>query len=410
MNSIPKILALQESENCFQKNDKIYEKCCVIAYLYYLEDVEKYLQYFENVPEKIYIYVFSSRSEVLDRIKQLVREKTYLKSRETSALVLTLKENRGRDLSTLLVAAKDIVKEYEYFCFVHDKRPISPHLAEDTNTWCEELWENLLGSRKYIENILLTFESEKIGMALPPLPMGEYIDFWYNETWDLNKDNTIKLCKSLGIEDDSLFDNMPSSLGSCFWARTEAIRNIFDRKWEYDDFPSEPMPTDGTISHAIERSFEYISKANGYPVRNVMTTEYAAKSLSVAQDYCRIMFSQLNKRENVFMMHHIRNMDEREKKVFDFISNKQEIYIYGAGIRGKAYYEFLKSKGIKPAGFIVSKKGKESSLNEVPIIDINHFKKTDDNGIIIAVAYESEKEIVSTLQKLGVNEFTLGYI
>ena len=49
-----------------------------------------------------------------------------------------------------------------------------------------------------------------------------------------------------------------------FWARTDALSDLFAYKWDYDDFPEEPMPVDHTISHALERVFCYCAQNRGY--------------------------------------------------------------------------------------------------------------------------------------------------
>ena len=387
----------------------IQDDCCIIVYLYYLEDVEKYLCYLNNVPAEIKILFFSSRNEVIDKIKDLVDSSKYLSRHYRDNIFYSIKENRGRDLSTLLVAAKSFVLDNKYFCFVHDKRPIYPHLEEDTNLWCDGMWTNLLGNEGYIEALLEKFEKEKIGIALPPLPMGEILDFWYGETWDLNKDNTIRLCKELGVDDKSLFEKMPMSLGSCFWARTDAVINIFNKEWKYSDFPDEPMAYDGTISHAIERSFEFVAKYNGFSAVTIMNDQYASSALVRAQEYCRMMFSQLSKRENVFAMKHIRNMDNNDSELRNYLFGKKDVYIYGAGIRGKSYLNYLKRNGYIIKGFIVTQKGENTNILGLPVFEINEISNFDDVGIIVAAAYETQIEMIRELTRLGYDDYYLGY-
>ena len=40
-----------------------------------------------------------------------------------------------------------------------------------------------------------------------------------------------------------------------FWARTCALSPLIDVNLQWDDYPPEPVPYDGTLLHAIERLF-----------------------------------------------------------------------------------------------------------------------------------------------------------
>ena len=48
-----------------------------------------------------------------------------------------------------------------------------------------------------------------------------------------------------------------------FWARSEAVYQIIELDIS-DSCPEEPVPVGGTILHAIERSWKFITEFNGY--------------------------------------------------------------------------------------------------------------------------------------------------
>jgi lipopolysaccharide biosynthesis protein len=56
--------------------------------------------------------------------------------------------------------------------------------------------------------------------------------------------------------------DMPS--GSMFWARPRALKPLLDLHLSFYDFPAEPLPTDGTIAHCIERLFLFACERAGY--------------------------------------------------------------------------------------------------------------------------------------------------
>lgn len=49
-----------------------------------------------------------------------------------------------------------------------------------------------------------------------------------------------------------------------FFGKTEAVKQLLGSNYTIYDFPIEEGQIDGTIMHAIERSWLYIAKANGY--------------------------------------------------------------------------------------------------------------------------------------------------
>ncbi len=80
---------------------------------------------------------------------------------------------------------------------------------------------------------------------------------------DSNKEYISNLFNKLKLKNLELAkDEFPA--GDMFWGRVEAVRNIFEYGFKYKDFPKEQGQLDGTIMHAIERSWCKIAKVNGY--------------------------------------------------------------------------------------------------------------------------------------------------
>ncbi|QGJ68612.1 Rhamnan synthesis protein F [Planctomycetales bacterium 10988] len=61
--------------------------------------------------------------------------------------------------------------------------------------------------------------------------------------------------------------------GAMFWAKVDALSPLFDLKLTYEDFPPEEGQIDGTIAHAIERSFLHIAEDLGYQHVKVRSVE-----------------------------------------------------------------------------------------------------------------------------------------
>lgn len=54
-----------------------------------------------------------------------------------------------------------------------------------------------------------------------------------------------------------------------FWARSEAMKPRFDLNLQWEDYPEEPLPIDGSMLHAMERLFGIVPSLKGY--RTVVT-------------------------------------------------------------------------------------------------------------------------------------------
>lgn len=52
-----------------------------------------------------------------------------------------------------------------------------------------------------------------------------------------------------------------------FWYRPAALQPLFNLKLSAVDIPTEPIPPDGTILHAIERIMVYVAWNEGYDYR-----------------------------------------------------------------------------------------------------------------------------------------------
>jgi hypothetical protein len=58
----------------------------------------------------------------------------------------------------------------------------------------------------------------------------------------------------------------PASVGTMFWARTDAIAPLLELDLGWNDYPAEPVPYDGTILHATERLFPVVAQHRGFEI------------------------------------------------------------------------------------------------------------------------------------------------
>lgn len=249
------------SERKSEPIDDILKKRRIAMVLhFYFEDLAEYcLHYAKSMPPEADIYV-----TVGSEAKKELIEKTF--SVLPNKVEVILIENRGRDVSALLVATKRFIMDYDYVCFVHDKKV--KQLKPDTvgASFSYKCFENLLTTRDFVNNVIRTLEENpRAGLLTPPPPNHGAYYITVGLEWGQNFEITKKLAEKLGITVPITEEKEPvAPLGTMFWFRPKAMKLLFDQDWEYTDFPKEPNKTDGTLLHAIERIYSYTVQQEGY--------------------------------------------------------------------------------------------------------------------------------------------------
>ena len=181
-------------------------------------------------------------------------------------------------MAALWVALRETLAEYDYVCFLHDKKTKQITPGSVGESWAYKLLSNVAGSPEFVQGILQLLDSDPhLGMLVPPFPIhGHYLEF-SQDLWTTNFDNTNALTQKLSLQVPMSPNKDPiSAIGNCFWFKTAALREIFKFPWKYEDFPEEPLAEDGTLSHALERIYPYVAQSNGYYSGWVLNQQYAS--------------------------------------------------------------------------------------------------------------------------------------
>lgn len=253
------------------------KRVALMIHLYFEDKIDYCLHYVQSMPQNSDIYITTDMEE-----KKLLIEQKFASIKCNNLTVLVI-ENRGRDVSSLLVALRPYVYNYDYICFVHDKKvlQLKPYMIGES--FASKCFENLLGTQDFVNNVITTFEENpRLGMLVPPPP----IHSEYNQTigfeWGLNFDNTVKLADELGIKVEIRRQKPPvAPLGTMFWFRPQALSILFGRMFEYVDFPKEPVRGgDGSILHAIERLYPYAAQQKGFYSAWLLSSIYAKMEIT----------------------------------------------------------------------------------------------------------------------------------
>ncbi len=167
---------------------------------------------------------------------------TYAKGRVDIRVV----PNRGRDIGPLLTAFAGDLNRYDLIGHIHSKRTLWCGREGLGGSWREFLWQNLLGGLYPMMDLIVAAfgKRQNLGLVFPCNPnlIG----------WDDNRVHAEEIAARMGWK-GPLPDYFEFPVGTMFWIRPNALRPLLDLKLSWNDYPEEPVPSDGTILHALER-------------------------------------------------------------------------------------------------------------------------------------------------------------
>lgn len=251
-------------------------KVALMLHIYYSDLIDYCFNYARSMPEYADIYVTTSSEK--DK-KVIERKFSELKCNSVKVILI---ENRGRDVSALLVGCKEYIGQYDYVCFAHDKKTKQFEPLTIGESFSYKCFENVLTTEQFVENVINTFESNpRLGLLTPPPPNHGAFYGVLGTEWGSNFEITRNLAEKLNIKTNINIHKEPiSPLGTMFWFRPNAMKTLVDYDWNYDDFPAEPNGTDGTLLHGIERIYGIVVQHEGYYPGWLMADSFARIELT----------------------------------------------------------------------------------------------------------------------------------
>ncbi|MEM8958071.1 MAG: rhamnan synthesis F family protein [Pseudomonadota bacterium] len=177
--------------------------------------------------------------------------------------------NAGRDIGPFLTSFGEVlVCDYDVVGHVHTKK--SAHLkdADTIGNWVEFAYSCIIGRKRtgaMMDQILQKMADDPtIGIVYPDDPniLG----------WTNNRRQADRIAESMGVGPLPEAFNFP--IGTMFWMRSEALRPFVDLGLTWADYPCEPVPSDGTMLHALERLFGIVPQLQSWQtvVTNIPNT------------------------------------------------------------------------------------------------------------------------------------------
>ena len=253
------------------KRKNSIKKIALILHIYYIELAESCRKYVESVPQNVDVFITVPDKKRLNVVKRVFKDLP-------NKTEYRITGNIGRDVAPFIVGCRDVIENYDLICKIHGKKVYQVKPMSLGESWAYECFENLLGNKCLVENIIALFENNtRLGILSPPIPHhGPYYPTIGKSEWGENYKIVKKLAKQLDIKVDIDKEKEPNApLGSMFWIRTDALKPLFRYDWKYSDMPKEPIADDNTVLHGIERIYPFCAQEAGYYCADIVSSSYA---------------------------------------------------------------------------------------------------------------------------------------
>jgi rhamnosyltransferase len=254
-------------------------RVALCVHMFYTDMLEEILALGDTVPGK-YDFIATTESE---EKKQAIEAEARKRGNIANVIVRVVEQNRGRDMSSLLITCRDLFLEdrYDLVCRLHTKK--TPHLASSrAGGFKRHMFENLLNSPGYTSNVLDLFQDQPwVGVAVPPIihiSYGTLGHAWYD-----NKTRAQEIARQLQLNVRFDSDTPVGAFGGMYWFRPKALRKLFQHPWKWTDFEPEPYPLDGSLGHALERLITYVAQDARYTTQQIISSHLAATNYAMLE-------------------------------------------------------------------------------------------------------------------------------
>lgn len=227
-------------------------KIGVFIHIYYVDLCEEIRSNIINIPGEFDLYISTETEEKRAAIEE------QFKALGRGRVTVRVFPARGRDIASFVVGFRDEVLSYDIVCRIHSKKS---SYSEILQGWRKFLFAQLIGSEDIVNSILHLLVNGGIEFVFPDhyAPVVQSLNFGFNY------ENMKKLLSRAGksFTRDILLE-FPS--GSMFWATSRALSPALALGLTFEDFPpndSGEYQVDGTMAHAMERSFLYLAETSG---------------------------------------------------------------------------------------------------------------------------------------------------
>lgn len=324
-------------ERCVKFQTELNKTIGIHLHLYYTDLADEFCDYFSNIP-----YVFDLYVSVMKGTNVKNIERKFKKILNLNKVKVVETPNSGRDFGAMFVEFRNELKNYDYVMHVHSKKSL--RMGNDQSEWRRFMLDHLLGSPERIMKSFYLMETMGMGMVYVDCFKGPY-PYWIN-TWlgEAPLAKQILNRMDMNFEDEVL--QFPA--GSMFWAKSDALKQLFDLNLTWDDFGYETGEEDNSLAYVFERITGKVARHNNYDLAifNVYENRYRVnRGEQLLSDYYKqnkdSLFNILNSYDIVtfdifdtLITRHVYNPDDS----FEIIENR----IKEKGIKIEKYFQLRK--------------------------------------------------------------------
>ncbi|USF25742.1 hypothetical protein N510_000654 [Firmicutes bacterium ASF500] len=238
-------------KDAFQHGSNV-PRIAVQAHVFHVDLLTSMVEQLNCIPYSFDLFVTTDTTKKKSAIEKILRGSCTCQKFEIQVL-----PNQGRDIAPFMVQMASEIDHYNYIGHIHTKRTANTDYGD---SWREYLFHNLLGSPEYVKRLFCQFEKdEKLGLIMPEL----YPPIREQAKWTGEYAGVRALLDRINFR-GTLPQEMVFPAGSMFWARTDAVRPLFELKLQQTDFPEESGQRYGTLAHHVERAWVYVAEKAGY--------------------------------------------------------------------------------------------------------------------------------------------------
>lgn len=237
--------------------DEDLPRCAVHVHAFFIEELAVILEAVGRSLRDFDLLITTDAPAKQQRIEELVRQ--HQAGSKAARVEVLLTPNQGRNVRPLLIQLYPRLLDYDLALHMHTKRSEHGSVGKE---WLGELVDALLGSRDAVMGIRKAFlHHAGLGLVMPRA--GDAIRPFVH--WGENFPLAVQIC-------DKVFPDRPLTIfsplvfppGMMFWFRPAALKLLSEACRTLEPLPAEPLPTDGSPLHAIERLVAHSCEAAGY--------------------------------------------------------------------------------------------------------------------------------------------------
>lgn len=367
----------------------------VFVHLYYEDLLNECYKYLKCLAAKCDIYITSSNERLINRLQG------YLTSNKQNNVYVSLIPNRGQDIAALLLYHSKKMIEYEYCCFLHDKKSMHLKIVDQGYDWYQMIWNSMLHSQGYVSNVIETFKQEpRLGILATPEPFWGTFAYDAGEAWGNTYDDVIRLASRLDLETIIRYESSPLTLGTAFWARTDAIMPLLKYEFEEDEFPEKGV---GRLSYAVERILSYVAQSQRYYTGIIVDGDTARKRGNMLSKLNTLAFGWLKTHYEPCDLERLERENKKARLFTDIFSKYEHVHIYGAGVYAERFCKEFSPLFDRIEKVVVSDghKTKSHFINHQVVEISNLDGRKANTAIIIAVSQKYINDVIKEISKHG---------